>query len=284
MSEYLAEIAESEARGEIAASYDDIRRTVGVGMVNLIYRHMASRPGVLPWAWGILRHLFSGGAVAAEVESLRGALEDGDVSAAPREAFFAAGLNDHSLRTIRMILDDYNRGNFSNLVAIGALAAFLADDGASRPAREPDAAAASQFPPNLPPIRNMGDLDDATADLVRLLSAPLAPSDTPMIPSLYRHLAPWPAFLAMAAGSVLAPARLAAALDAGRRLHERARDSAARLAGTMAPAAGIAAPEADEAAAIARIAERFAAGPIAGMVVIGHRLRASLPELPPHRP
>ena len=134
----MAEISEREAQGEIAALYGDIRRSLGVGMVNLIYRHMAARPGVLPWAWGVLRPQFANGAVASEAEALGAGIDAGSIAATPREAWFAAGLNDHSLRTVRGIVDAYNRANLANLVAIGALAAFLEDGGAARPARAPD--------------------------------------------------------------------------------------------------------------------------------------------------
>lgn len=280
MSAWVAEVAEADATGDVADLYADIRGTAGIGMVNLIWRHLAARPGVLPWTWAVLRPAFRRGAVAAATDSLRGGIDLGGAAAIPREAYLAAGLDERDLRAIGMILDDYNRGNLANLVAVGALAAFLAADGAARPARPPDAAAATAAPPRLPPISDMDDMDGRTAALVRLLSAPLAPPDTPMIPSLYRHLAPWPAYLAMAAASVLAPARLPAALDEAGRLHGRARAHSERLAATLAPAAGIETPPAAGLAAVESLAARFVAGPIAGMVVLGLRLRASLPDGP----
>ncbi len=284
MSDYLAEIGEAQASGKTAKLYDDIRRQMGVGMVNLIYRHMAARPGVLPWAWGALRPLFAGGAIAAEMGALN--LDDDfpAVSAVPRPAWFAAGLNDHSLRTVRMILDDYNRGNLSNLLAIGALARFLADDAPARAPREEDASAAPPPPMRLPPIRSMDEVDDSTAALIRLLSAPLAPAGTRMIPSLYRHLAPWPAWLAMAAAAALTPDVLAGAPEQGRRLHDRAGASIDKLAQAMAPVSGNATPAAEDLAAITALTGDFAAGPIAGMVVLGRRMRATLPEIPRHQP
>lgn len=283
MSAYAAEIAEAGADGEVARLYTDIRRCMGIGMVNLIYRRMAARPGVLPWAWAALRPLFTGGRVAAAAKELGAGLDRGGLEAIPREAFFAAGLNDHSLRTVRMILDDYNRGNTANLLAIGALAAFLGGGGAGRAPRPADETAAEARPPRLPPIRKPDALDASTAELVRLLSAPVAPEGSAMIPSLYLHLAPWPAWLAMASATALAPARLAAARGEGRALHARAQPSIVALADAMAPAAGIETPAGDELAALAKTARAFAEGPIAGMVVLGRRMRAILPEIPPHR-
>ena len=286
---YVAEIGEREARGEIAALFGDIRRCIGVGMVNLIYRRMAARPGVLPWAWGALRPHFANGAIASEAGALSANIHTGDVAATPREAWFAAGLNDRSLRAVGGIIDAYNRANLANLVAIGALAAFLENGGAARAARAPDAdrapdAGEALDPLRLPPICDMAELDESTAALIRLLSAPLSPPEAPLTPSLFLHLAPWPAFLAVAAASALAPERTVAAAKDGKALHGRAKGTAARLASSMAPAAGIAAPDEAELAALAVTARRFAEGPIAGMAVLGRRLRAALPEIPAHRP
>ena len=43
-------ITEAEATGNIAALYADIRTTLGVPVVNLIWRHLAVFPDGLPWA------------------------------------------------------------------------------------------------------------------------------------------------------------------------------------------------------------------------------------------
>ena len=53
----VAAISEAGATGEIAALYGDIRATLGVPVVNLIWRHLATFPGALPWAWQSLRPL-----------------------------------------------------------------------------------------------------------------------------------------------------------------------------------------------------------------------------------
>ncbi len=274
----MSEIGEAEARGETARLYDDIRRCTGAGMVNLIYRRMAARPGVLPWAWGALRPSFLSGAVERERAAPRAGLDDGGAPPPPpREALAAAGLGAADLRAIRATVDAYNRANLGNLAAIGALAAFLADGGAARPPRPADAPPAPPAPPLLPPIPDMAALPAATADLVRLLAARAAPPDTPIIPSLYRHLAPWPAFLALAAASALALDRAAVAARAAA-LHARARPAMARLARAMAPREGTAPPPEDELRALADLAARFSAGPIAGMAALGHRMRAALPD------
>ena len=47
-------IREADATGDIAVLYDDIRATLGVPVVNLIWRHLAVLPGGLSWAWATL--------------------------------------------------------------------------------------------------------------------------------------------------------------------------------------------------------------------------------------
>ena len=51
---------------DIAAIYTDIRATLGVPVVNLIWRHLAVFPDGLPWAWESLKPLYASGAIAAE--------------------------------------------------------------------------------------------------------------------------------------------------------------------------------------------------------------------------
>ena len=50
----LPEIPESEAAGRIAEIYRAILAATGLPSTNLVWRHMASRPGVLEWAYDAL--------------------------------------------------------------------------------------------------------------------------------------------------------------------------------------------------------------------------------------
>ncbi len=48
-SDPVPAIAEAEATGETVELYTDIRATLGVPVVNLIWRHLAVFPGGLAW-------------------------------------------------------------------------------------------------------------------------------------------------------------------------------------------------------------------------------------------
>ena len=74
MSDPVPAITEAAATGEIAAIFADIRRVLGVDVVNLIWRHLATIPGALPWSWRTLRPLYADGTIAGDAAALRGDL------------------------------------------------------------------------------------------------------------------------------------------------------------------------------------------------------------------
>ncbi|HPU53194.1 MAG TPA: hypothetical protein PK359_16670, partial [Burkholderiaceae bacterium] len=56
-------ISEADARGDVAELYADIRATLGVPVVNLVWRNLATIDGALPWAWSAVRPAYVSGAV-----------------------------------------------------------------------------------------------------------------------------------------------------------------------------------------------------------------------------
>ncbi len=56
-------IAEADATGEIADLYGDIRQSLGMPFVNLVWRNLASVPGGLKWSWTTMKPLYQQGAV-----------------------------------------------------------------------------------------------------------------------------------------------------------------------------------------------------------------------------
>jgi hypothetical protein len=85
MSDPVPAIAEASATGAVAEIFADIRTVLGVEVVNLIWRHLATIPDALPWAWRMLRPLHADGTIRAEAQALytRIALPHPDLSAAP---------------------------------------------------------------------------------------------------------------------------------------------------------------------------------------------------------
>ena len=61
----LAEIREAEAPPAFAAIYAALNNGIGIGQVNLIWRHAAALPGVLDWLWAQAAPALASSAAAA---------------------------------------------------------------------------------------------------------------------------------------------------------------------------------------------------------------------------
>ena len=118
MSDPVPAITEADATGEVAALYADIRAVYGVSVVNLVWRHLATIPGALPWAWETVRPLYLDGTIAHEAAALRAARRLPPVVVLPAEVFLAAGLGAADVARIGEVLDAYERTNPMALIAL----------------------------------------------------------------------------------------------------------------------------------------------------------------------
>ena len=108
-SDPVPAVTEATASGEIAAIFADIRQVLGVEVVNLVWRHLATIPDALPWTWGILRPLYINGRIAAEAAALHNDLDLPRLPQFPAEAFAAVDLLGGDVSTIRHVLAAYDR-------------------------------------------------------------------------------------------------------------------------------------------------------------------------------
>ena len=188
-------ITEADATGNIAAIYTDIRATLGVPVVNLIWRHLAVFPEGLPWAWESLKPLYASGAIAAQAAALRAGLEVPVLSGLSGPALAAAGLSNDALTRITLILRSYERSNPLNMIALGALLSRL--EGKSPTEIEPVFPIQKENPieGELPTLLTV----DAMAPPVRALVEDMnrIGGHQEILASMYRHLAHWPVYLAL---------------------------------------------------------------------------------------
>jgi hypothetical protein len=197
--------------------------------------------------------------------------------AIPRAALSAAGIGADDERAIAAVLDAYNRANPVNLMAVRCLALHLA--GSVEPS--PVAAALPQWqPPSppqpLPPMIDPQAMTSAVRELALLLTnrgANGAPAT--LWPSLYRHLAHWPAFLGYA--SVLIPPQFPAIDTAATRLRQQIDAAAVELASRTTVPRDVPPPAAEQGIPLRAAIDQFS-GRIPEMVVIGNVLRAALPS------
>jgi hypothetical protein len=269
MSDPVPAITEAAATGETAAIFADIRQVLGVDVVNLIWRHLATMEGALPWAWWALRPLYVDGSVIHEATALHKALALPPMPSIPAEVFVGLGLRPHDMGAIRGVLAAYDHTNAMAAVALTALRARL--DG-----RTPHDAATAEPAPvataeriGLPKLLNLTEMQAGTAVLVTALNGFGTRRPGAILASMYRHLAHWPSYLSFA-WLLLAPldgdGRLATAIQQAQRAASvRADRLLVRLAGSPPPPA--------QAAAISTAIEPFAGDVIVKMLVICAFLR-----------
>jgi hypothetical protein len=273
MSDPVPAIAEASATGAVAEIFADIRRVLGVEVVNLIWRRLATIPDALPWTWGMLRPLYTDGTVAEEAQTLHGRLSLPHLPSLPHDLLAAIGLGSDELTTIRNILAAYDRTNAMALVAFSALLCRLDEPPAAMSQLRVDRPRPSPEPAliPLPPLPSLESLQEPVANLVLTLNRFGTRRENPVLASMYRHLAYWPGYLALN-WALIAPLDADGSLEAAiEDALAKARTQAARLAVELH------APPIDPttAGAIRTAVEPFAGDVIAKMVVICALLRAA---------
>jgi hypothetical protein len=228
-------IAEADATGEIADLYGDIRQSLGMPFVNLVWRNLASVPGGLKWSWTTMKPLYQQGAVYVEARQLRDSQTLPPVPTLPRSVLRAVGVDADGEVSIRAAVDGYDRGNPLNIVTFSALMSRLRGE---EPTAPPPASVDAELEPPVvgetPKLLNLDQMDPVTADMVRavnLLGARGHARDVQV--SLPRNLAHWPGFLSLY-WTILAPlhddGRLATCIDA---VLEDGRERGGRMAAAL---------------------------------------------------
>lgn len=263
----LPEIPESEAAGRIAEIYRAILETTGLPSTNLVWRHMASRPGVLEWAHGALEDAFASGAFRALGAELAAATAP--VAFAPLDG--DDGLGRETLDAAAPVMAFYNRANPINLVALATLRRALAGEVSGSGFDPPPAPPAEPELPPLPPVAV--EIDEPTRALMAALARIVADAETALMPTALRHLANWPATVAALHRRVGGLAALGV-LDANAAAVLREAAAAARRI-PLAPASGR--PGAETRRALEAVIDLFTA-PISRMIVVGRGFESVLRE------
>jgi hypothetical protein len=204
-------VSEKDSTPEIAAIFADIKETLGVPFVNLIWRHLATIPGGLEMTWSLARPLYGSTTLNASARALRQQTTLVDrVMPWPDAVCTALGLSEKDKSEIVLLLEDYGHANSRALLVLSYLHASLSADSRSINKGEHQGAHASAL---IDPLAHIAKNKDAlikparplpaTADLpanvvalIKILNTFGAPIPSPAEPSLYRHLSYWPRFLA----------------------------------------------------------------------------------------
>ena len=277
MSDGPVEIPESEATGTVRELYDDMKATMNIGMINLIYRRMATADGLLEWVWDAVRPVLASGDVERAALLLESGLDWPSMPEIPAPALPLLGLGSPEIDTLIRVLDDYNRGNSLNLFLLTAFAERLKSGGSWEEVPDATVDVPSAKPQDLPPIVAMSDMSKETASLVRVLSAPIALDNKPMIPSLFRHLARWPGYLALVSPHIIHMIGSGKLSTVSSIVRNRAIGFAPDLGKKIRAPVGLKTPgEAIQAYWINQW-QSYTSKPIPEMIVIGYALRHALP-------
>ena len=215
MSEPFPAVTEAAATGETAELFTDIRATVGVRVVNLVWRHLATIDGALPWAWSAVKPLYLQGMAD------RAAVRFRESMSLP----VLGSLAGEQPKSVDDVLASYDHSNTINLFALGALVAWLRGETAGE--GRPETGARLPAPDIiLPKLSSTEDVAPETWALVLRLNRFGDPRQL-ILASMYRHLAHAPAFLKQlesALAPVEADGSLAQAIAANRAdAHQRAK-------------------------------------------------------------
>lgn len=223
-------VAEAVASGETADLFADIRATVGVRVVNLVWRHLATIDGALPWAWTAVKPLYLQGIADHAALRFRGGM------AVP----LLASLAGPQPRSVDDVLASYDHSNTINLFALGALTAWLRGETAGEGTSETGARLPA---PDvvLPKLASADDLSSEIWAMVLRLNR-LGDPHRVIVASMYRHLAHAPDFLRQVEAALTpvdVDGSLAKAIAANRRdAHERAKVLARAIDARRPPFAG----------------------------------------------
>ena len=207
MSDPFPAIAEAAATGETAELFADIRATVGIRVVNLVWRHLATIDGALPWAWSAVKPLYLQGMADRAAVRFRTSMS----------LPVLGSLSGEQPKSVDDVLASYDHSNTINLFALGALVAWLRGETAAEGTSESGPRLPSPDV-TLPKLASAEDVAAETWAQVLRLNRFGDPCQL-ILASMYRHLAHAPAFLQqleLALATVEADGSLAQAISANR--------------------------------------------------------------------
>lgn len=257
MSDPFPAVAEASATGEIADLFEDIRATVGVRVVNLVWRHLATMDGALPWAWKAVKPIYLQGIADRAAQRFR------DSMSLP----VLPSLAGDEPASVDDVLASYDHSNTINLFALGALVAWLRGETATEGA--PEGGRRMPAPDvTLPKLNSASDVEPEVWALVQRLNG-FGDREQIILASMYRHLSGTPGFLRRIE-QALAPIDADGSLMRSIEANRKAAHQQARLI-----ARAIQAPPPALAAAIEKSVSAFVDHAIGKMVTICRTIRVA---------
>lgn len=272
----LPELHERDATGRIAEIYEEIRRFSGVPYVSSLQRYVATLPGVLEWAWDVVRPAIVSGVIPETGWRLAR-----DVRITPAEPVGAAeargwGVDDRDLAAMRNVAENFVRVSPVNLMTGACLRLVLTG---TEPAGSASGDGAGWAPPAmLAPMPGNVEIEALPPERRAVLMRFATEVDgQPFIPALYRQFAHWPAMLAWLA-DVLVPRLTAPETNAARAAFRAAAlAEAAPIVRALPPIRAAFRPDAETTRRVLATIDRYAeTSP--EMTMFGRLVLEALPE------
>ena len=231
---FLPEQAEAQASEAVRAIYAQIRRAAGVPMVALIFRHLATLPGGMEWAWSVMGPPLAQGQLQQRAWAMADGLDLAPALPVLPQTLRYLGIDETALGEMARLSLAYARANPVNLLALRLIALRLGTEGhaPATPSINVPGSTDWQPPEPLGPLLPMVDLHSAPVELMDVLQGlsqrgQVVP-DAAFVPSYYRQLASRPPLLALA--SLIVPPSFARIDAAAEQLRLQASSHAAELA------------------------------------------------------
>jgi len=270
----LPEVHLAEADPATLAIYRKLMTAAGSGSPALIFRHMATYPGLLDWFWRAVGPEVEAGWPCRAVWEIVAREPIVPLPPITPELLARSGVDAAARATVGHMLVSYNRMNPMNLVATGAARALLTEDRPDAGKFDQAPAAPPAPPPDLPRPLAIGSLDPGLRASVRALCRTIPDIGVDVTPTMYLHFAHWPKFMAAVAE------RLDPAMDrideATHALHAACRPLIGALL-EKARGRKPGPPPMTDPAPLVRVLDGFAYV-IPHMVVVGTALAAALPD------
>ena len=185
----VSAISEAEATGRTAEIFAEIREVMQLPLVTSIWRTLDAIDGGLDAAWAATKPIYESGQPDALLARLRQAIDLPTPEPLSWIAWESLNLDKQARASITAILKAYNRSNTLNLIALTAL---VRRESSLR--LEPVERPSLQWP-ELPPLLSKAEIDPVDWSLLEK-TIPLGVNlPTTVLPTLWRHLIHWPAFI-----------------------------------------------------------------------------------------
>jgi hypothetical protein len=185
-------LAESDATGEIAEIFADIRRTMQIPMLTSIWRILADSDADLDSTWKAVKPLYPTGQPEAALARIRSEAAFPELSPVSLRDIEDAGVSPVELRSVRAILAAYNRSNSLNLLTQTALVPDHPGKYVAYPTVEMNSA-----PRDLPRLLPREEISDSVWEIVLQVNAYGTRGENPGLATIFRHLAYWPNLLSL---------------------------------------------------------------------------------------